>query len=103
MGFDARPFLHIVLEKFVRLIRLREMLVKKAPFALFSDARKHGCNSRLYVADKPKIHRRTVADMFRVLIDLNFLHTVALFAEKIRMIRHSSVGSDTTTLPGNRE
>src|SRR5713226_2384028 len=74
---DPWPFLDIVLQKFVERFRLREMLVEKVAVSLVTDARKQGGGGRLDVADKAKVNGRPAADVFGVLVDLDFLYTVA--------------------------
>src|ERR1035441_10827548 len=87
------------------------MLVEKAGVGLVADAAEQGGDGCLDVADKPKIDRGSAADVFRILINLDFLH--AMTREELREgkvsaeeqqeigLMNSAVGSAVTEQAGH--
>src|ERR1035438_4668905 len=87
------------------------MLVEKAAVGLVADAAEQGGDGCLDVADKPKIDRGSAADVFRILINLDFLH--AMTREELREgkvsaeeqkeigLMNSAVGSAVTEQAGH--
>jgi beta-N-acetylglucosaminidase len=66
-----------VLKKFVERFRVSDVFVEKAGVVLGAHALQQGGYSRSNVAYKPKIDGRAAANVFGILVDLDFLHAVA--------------------------
>jgi hypothetical protein len=65
-----------MIQQFVELARLGEVLLKKTPLAPCAHLRQQRFERRLHVAHECKIDRSAPADVLRVSIDLHFLYTI---------------------------
>src|ERR1700722_4147057 len=74
---DARSFLDVVLQKLVERVGFGDLLFEEATIALVVDFAKQRGHGRLDVAYKAEVKGGAAANVFWVLIDLDFLHAVA--------------------------
>src|SRR5712692_2747037 len=73
-GLDLGPFLDVVLQEIVERVRVSKLLLQKVLVRFFADGSEQRSDSRLDVANKPKIDGRPAANMFGVLVDLDLFY-----------------------------
>jgi hypothetical protein len=86
-GLDLRSFHDVVLQHLVERFRLRDVLVEKAATCLVTHAAKQGSDRGLNIAHQPKVNVGSPANVLGVLVDLNFLDTIARKKFRKRKVR----------------